>query len=198
MKFKITYLVFTILTLLVIACQNGSNEQKRSEESQSKYVKKGQEITLQTFSVLGGQLQKAIKQGGVAHAIEYCNLNAFPLVDSLSKVHNASIRRVSFKARNPLDTPNKNESAILRNYEEAFQNKSKLAPVVEKNNDQTISFFAPIMTNAFCLQCHGVIGETLNEEDYFVIKNKYPQDKAVGYVEGDLRGMWSITFNDEL
>lgn len=69
-----------------------------------------------------------------------------------------------------------------------------LKPIVKQVDDQTIAFYAPIKVNAMCLQCHGKVGETLKSEDYAVIQKYYPNDKAVGYVDGDLRGMWSIQF----
>lgn len=62
---------------------------------------------------------------------------------------------------------------------------------------QKIAFYAPIKVNAFCLQCHGELGQTLQEEDYAMIKERYPGDQALGYVNGDLRGMWSIQWTEK-
>jgi len=45
-----------------------------------------------------------------------------------------------------------------------------------------------------CEKCHGKIGSTLKEADYASIKSLYPEDMAIGYKTGDLRGMWSISF----
>ena len=50
------------------------------------------------------------------------------------------------------------------------------------------------MTKPLCLKCHGKIGETLNEDDYTIIKKIYPDDKAIGYDNENLRGIWSIQF----
>ena len=64
-------------------------------------LKKEAKLPDATFSVLSGQLQKALKAGGLDSAIHYCNLAAMPLVDSLSQLHKAQIRRTSMKVRNP-------------------------------------------------------------------------------------------------
>ena len=31
-----------------------------------------------------------------------------------------------------------------------------------------------------------------------IINDKYPYDKAIDYKENEVRGLWSITFNDEI
>lgn len=40
-----------------------------------------------------------------------------------------------------------------------------------------------------CLQCHGKL---MNPEVLKKIKELYPKDKAVGYSENEVRGIWSI------
>jgi len=48
-----------------------------------------------------------------------------------------------------------------------------------------------------CLGCHGTEGGDINAKTLKIIKQKYPEDKATGYKEGDLRGWWKITFPAE-
>jgi hypothetical protein len=38
------------------------------------------------------------------------------------------------------------------------------------------------------------VGESLLPVNHEKIKLLYPEDKAIGYNEGDLRGVWSIIF----
>ena len=86
------------------------------------------------------------------------------------------------------------EQTVLEQYQKQFEEGKELKPQVQSLDDNRVAFYAPIKVNSFCLQCHGVEGETLKEEDYIAIKASYPEDKAIGYVDGDLRGMWSIEF----
>ena len=196
MKNKLTLLLLAIFFTAIISCEN--KEQKTAPPTASfdkkEYHKKGKKIAMATFTALSGKLQSAMKEGGVPNAVKYCSLSAYPLVDSLSKVHHADIRRVSLKARNPKDAPTPAEKTILEQYEMASKKGGKLKPIVQETDGNNIAFYAPIPANAFCLQCHGKLGETLSEENYAVIKNIYPDDKAIGYSDGDLRGMWSIRF----
>lgn len=153
----------------------------------------GSTIALQSQQALGKKLQGALGTGGVEHAISYCNLQAMPLVDSLTKAFNAQIRRVSVKNRNPADAPSALELQILEAYEAQKADSIPLATNVQPLDNDKYLFTKPIIIdNALCLTCHGTPENGLAESTLLLIKSKYPADKATGYQIGDLRGMWSI------
>jgi hypothetical protein len=168
-------------------------KEKKTAEASVNYTTQGKTIAAATFAQLSQRLQKSMHRGGVAEALSYCNVAAIPLVDSLSQVHQAMIKRTSLKVRNPQDAPTATEKVILEDYAKAHQSGQQLAPIVKELPSGDMAFYAPIQVNDFCLKCHGKVGQTLITEDYTIIKKLYPQDKATGYVAGDLRGMWSIT-----
>ena len=70
--------------------------------------------------------------------------------------------------------------------------------LLANNND--VRYFAPIILKSECLKCHGSVGSDIKDETYALIKNLYPKDEAVGFQEGELRGIWSLNFGniDEL
>ncbi len=168
------------------------------DEEEAVFVEKGRLIAATTFAALSTKLQEALQQGGVKQAIAYCQLAAIPLTDSLSVAQGAEIRRTSLKFRNPQNAPTPTEKRILEEYEKTIKAGKALKPLVRKNKQGQIAFYAPIKVNAFCLQCHGELGQTLQEEDYAIIKERYPGDQALGYVDGDLRGMWSIQLTENI
>lgn len=202
MKIRSILLTLPILIFGLTACRqqttDGSVAAERetvpplSENEQTEFLEKGKTIAGATFTALSSRLQAAMQEGGVANAIGYCQLNAYPLVDSLSEVHGATIRRTTLKVRNPKDAPDELERSILEQYAAQDEAGEKLGPMVQAVAGQEVIFFAPIRTNAFCLQCHGTPGQTLQEEDLSLIREHYPEDQAIGYQDGDLRGMWSI------
>ncbi|MBR9922502.1 MAG: DUF3365 domain-containing protein [Bacteroidetes bacterium] len=204
---KLSYAFFLLLSLplLYTACgQNQSDEKAESEPRQTEaaaedlseevWMKKGKEIAGATFATLSSNLQKAMQEGGVENAVKFCNLAAYPLTDSLAKVHNAQIRRTSLKPRNPQNAPSPEEKAVLTTYQEQEAAGKELKPLIEEIDPKTIAFYAPIRTNELCLNCHGNPGETLKKSDYAIINGLYPDDAAIGYQAGELRGMWSIQF----
>ncbi len=157
-------------------------------------LEKGSKLTAITFDELSSVLKSKMKEGGVHEAISYCNISAFSLVDSISKANNATIKRVSLKYRNPANQPDSLETVVINNYQHAIDNKMEVNPLVYSNGS-TNKFFAPIITKELCLSCHGTPGNHLSEADYAFIKEKYPYDKAINFNSGDLRGIWSISFN---
>lgn len=202
MKTKILLTFFGLL-LALAACKNDRTADTPpadaaapalTEAEKTQYREKGQEIALATFGALSSQLKAALQEGGVAHAVQYCNTVAYPLVDSLSAVHDAEIRRTTLKVRNPADAPTEAERTVLEAYHAQAAAGEELKPVVQAVDEQTIAFYAPIKMQGLCLSCHGKLGETLQPADYAVIKSLYPEDEAIGYSDGDLRGMWSISF----
>jgi hypothetical protein len=174
-----------------------SREIKKVTEAEiiNKVQELGNAVALGTKQTLGKNLQSALQSGGVENAISFCNLNAMPLVDSLSKNYDAVIKRVSLKVRNPEDAPTELERELLEAYEYQMKNSAEMKPNVQALGDDQYLFTKPIMVeNALCLTCHGTFENGLTQETDDFIKSKYPEDKATGYEIGDLRGMWSITF----
>ena len=203
MKWKTVIPLSAFALLFLFTCRNNkaSNENAARQEpptltaeEQEAFLEKGADITTATFSALSGQLKSALQQGGVAGAVKYCNLVAYPLVDSLSRIHEASIRRTSLKARNPKDKPTAAELFVLEAYQANAEAREPLLPRVAAGDASTVTYYAPILIQEACLQCHGKLGETLKAEDYATIRELYPDDEATGYAAGDLRGMWSVTF----
>ncbi|OWR13350.1 DUF3365 domain-containing protein [Chryseobacterium sp. VAUSW3] len=140
--------------------------------------------------LLGSQLKQKIAEGGPENALQFCNINAIPLTDSISKKYSVSIKRVSDKYRNPDNAANPAELAVITTYK-AMLAAGKMPEGLLKDNH----YYAPIVTNAMCLQCHGTPGKELAEKTHLKIKSLYPQDKATGYGVDELRGIFSIAIN---
>ncbi len=212
---KISFLVFAAYLFSVIACTSNTSTGKKtetstqeqtstqetskneprkmlSEEERKAYATKGKAIAKSTFVALSTNLKKAMKKGEVAGALKYCNTKASKIIDSLSNANNAIIRRTTNKVRNEHDAPDEKESKVLKLYQSAVKNGAPLTPHVSLNDDNTVSFFAPIKMKKVCLKCHGTVGKELSKTDFDLIKKLYPNDEATGYKEGDFRGMWSI------
>ena len=162
------------------------------ENSKPKTIEEiGLEYALSTKKVLGKNLMGAIQKKGTLAALEFCNIKAMPLTDSMATKYNASIKRVSDKNRNPNNSANAEELHYIAQFKTGSAHKKELKPVVlEKGNK--IQFYYPIETNTMCLQCHG---KQIRPDVQKQILKLYPKDAAIGYNESEVRGIWSITFN---
>lgn len=153
----------------------------------------GLEYALGTKKVLGKNLMEAIQKKGTLEALDFCNIQAIPLTDSMSVKYNASIKRVSDKNRNPNNKANTEELKYIAQFKKDFTEQKEIKPIVLEEENK-VKFYYPIETNSMCLQCHGT---QIKPEVSRQILKLYPQDLAVGYKEGEVRGIWSITFNNK-
>lgn len=145
-RFKLFTL--TGILLLLSTCTTTQTTTQLSEKEQKDYLQKGQVLAQQSFAALSGRLMSAIETGGVPHAIEYCHTAALPLVDSLSKVYQASIRRTSLKVRNPEDVPLDWEKTILQSFQQELAAGKRPTPVVKVLDKKHIAFVTPTIYGA--------------------------------------------------
>ncbi len=186
--------------VLILSCSNNTSrqeatqEQVLSEKEREQYLDQGAEVVGLVGSTLIGKLKGVLDTGApIDSAVRYCNTIAYPLVDTLARDKAVQVKRVSEKYRNPMDRPSPEESAILAGFQEQVDNGQPIPdPVLKPIDANTIAYYQPIMVMDLCLNCHGKVGQEVKEEHYSVIKELYPEDRAVGYQNGDLRGMWTV------
>ena len=153
----------------------------------------GLKYALSTKAQLGKNLMGTINKKGTKEAVTFCNERAYFLTDSMAKVHNANIKRVSDKPRNQNNKANATELAHIETFKKMVAKQLEVEPIVEKIGSN-INFYYPITTNSMCLQCHGSINKELKTDTYKTIKGLYPKDQAIGYDVNQVRGIWSISF----
>jgi len=188
--------ILLLLTGLMFACHSTSSETD-DEEIQALAIEQGNMIA-RSAQALGGQLKKAMTDGGPIYALDFCNSVAHPILDTLSTVLPVDIKRASLRLRNPADAPNDVEREILEDFSERLAAGNKLLPEIKSIGDDQILYAKPILLdNPICLNCHGKIGSQVADETYEKILELYPDDQATGHELNDLRGIWSITFQRE-
>ncbi|MCR9014202.1 c-type heme family protein [Aquiflexum gelatinilyticum] len=154
----------------------------------------GDEISTEAQQQLVSALQKAIEEKGVPGAIEFCNVQAFPILQEVGTKYGVTVRRASNKYRNPADKPTEEEKGILEAYEYNAENELPLDPSIQKFENGEVYLYTKAIKipNGMCLNCHGEPGTEISAETQKALAELYPEDKATGHKIGDLRGMWSI------
>jgi Protein of unknown function (DUF3365) len=187
---NILYLLIGLTFLM--SCSKAPKEQN-TEKIDSTYLIKGNRIAKISFETISGELQKALANGGIENALRYCNEHAYPITDSLANAHQVSIRRVSNKNRNPRNKTDKMGDFMMKGFGIDLSEGNDLLPKLVLKDDSVI-FYKPIITQALCLNCHGVPGKDITFSNDSLIQALYPRDKAVGYQNNQLRGLWRIGF----
>ena len=149
----------------------------------------GDELTKALLSRLMTEMGRA----GPAGAVKVCSEEAQRIASSLS-TPSRRVRRVSMKARNPLNEPNPWETERLGELE-ALHAKGELPDeytrIVTEGGSRVLRYLKPIVVRKTCLACHG-LSDALAPEVREILKARYPADRATGYKAGDLRGAVSV------
>lgn len=181
------------LLLIWISC---SDHQGLNEIEKEDFLKKGKSIAELSQKALGKQLMNQIQFGGAEHAMNYCNLKAIHITDSLSTVLKADIKRLSDLNRNPVNRADQVANRYIASGKERLKSKQVLEPYIAASKDSVRMLF-PIQTNTLCLQCHGQPNKEIKPSTLMKIEALYPDDLAKNYDVNQLRGVWSITMTRE-
>ncbi|MHC2992656.1 hypothetical protein OB13_14055 [Pontibacter sp. HJ8] len=155
-------------------------------------LKTGDSLVVVAQQLLDKRLAEQLAAGGVAAALPYCQPENYAEVEALQHKFGGIARRTGTRLRNPQNQPDAPVAAALQKY----SNPQEQKPQVVALNERELLYTAPIyIRNENCLSCHGTPGQDLTEADHALIRQKYPEDKAINYKAGELRGMWHITFD---
>lgn len=152
--------------------------------------------TTRTYSdQLKGQLNEAIKIGGLKGAVGQCTTIAPDLNQTISEQSPFEIGRTALRIRNPDNAPDPWEKGNLELFEKQLaaggDHKSMEAydVTVTKEGQKLFRYMRPILTGEMCLGCHGpAVQQDIKQE----IARTYSDDKAMGYNLGELRGAFTL------
>lgn len=149
-----------------------------------------QSIVQQFVGTLLPTLQLAIAAGGPVNAIEVCAVEAPAIAARLSEQTGWDVSRVSLKARNSNATPDSWETVILSQYDQRHRGGESGANM---NTAEMVSgqfrYMQAQPAAPLCLTCHGT---SISDDVKSVLQQRYPNDMATGYVEGQIRGAISL------
>ena len=149
------------------------------------------------------KLTLSIQQNGLAGSINVCAKEAPAVIADLEKTFGITIKRTALTVRNPSNAPDPEEKALLEKLAgmqksgEALPQDATLFSEKEIGKERTLRFYKPVIVQANCVGCHGTPDKIPADVKKALAAN-YPKDKSVGYKEGDLRGIISITVKEKI
>lgn len=144
---------------------------------------------------LRSTLVNALKSSGPVAAIEACQAAAPGIASEQSAAHGATVARTALLVRNPANAPDAWERKVLESFAakiDAGANPDTVdfGEMVEEGGRKTFRYMKAIpMAAEPCMACHGT---ELKPEIAAEIAKRYPQDKAVGFTPGKLRGAFTV------
>ena len=151
--------------------------------------------TKEFMQTLKQELQSGMQEGGPINAISVCNLSAPAIANTYSVSRGWDVGRTSLKVRNPANAPDAWERSVLESFEErkaAGEDPAKMEyhEVVRQDGVKELRYMKAIPTAKLCLACHG---ENVDSITRTRLEKLYPEDQALGYKAGDIRGAFSIS-----
>ena len=165
----------------------------QAQAQDSDMLTQSRAVTQAMLKELGQKLQSSMAEGGPINAIGVCHLQAPDIANRASTNNQAKISRVGTRARNPvMGVPNDWQAKALAQFDAALARGEKPADIefaetVITPSGKEFHFAKPIVLQPMCVSCHGS-PEQISPEVKAKLNELYPNDKAVGYQPGQLRG----------
>ncbi|MEX0323741.1 MAG: DUF3365 domain-containing protein [Puniceicoccaceae bacterium] len=188
-------LLFVILPLAVMA---GAGTDSQLEKARAKAMP----VIKNLVETLEGRLVKAMQEEGPVAAISVCQDQALELTAAVRKEKEIDyLKRVGVRIRNNENQPDPSEQRALDYFLKQQSSTGSLpqdwVDTVELDNGTTqIRYYRAIVTQARCLLCHGP-EEMMPDMIRNAIDERYPNDAARGFKEGDLRGLLVVGLDPE-
>ncbi|MBV6419999.1 MAG: hypothetical protein DAHOPDDO_01225 [Ignavibacteriaceae bacterium] len=140
-----------------------------------------------------------IRTNGMLSAVSVCSDTTQVLTNNFGVQKGVYVKRVSLKNRNVNNAPDDFEKRVLNKFtlmqlNNELNDDSEYAEIVEEGEFKYLRYLKPILVQAECLNCHGSEND-ISPEVELLINQEYPDDNAVGYKIGDLRGAVSLKKN---
>jgi len=148
------------------------------------------------MGALLGRMTSVHAESGPAKAAEVCSKEAPEIAQKYASLYGVSIYRVSDRLRNTKNGASVSERRVLRQWAKQLETVSDSQPVTlvpvefqdQQKGQPVTKMMVPIrIAKSICLDCHGSERD-IDAGTKAILMAKYPQDRAVGYRMGDLRG----------
>lgn len=189
-KILTTSLSLFCLQLLPLTLQ-AENTRPLSNEEKQVLVNGAKTQIMSLAGALTATLKQGIQANGHATSVQLCNVQAPAITESVSAAGGLTewtISRTSLKLRSPANAPEKWVEQVMKDFE-LRKAKGELAKDIAHTEVRDGKFYLikAIPTQVGCLACHG---SDVAEDVASNLADLYPGDKATGFNEGDIRGVF--------
>jgi hypothetical protein len=188
--------VLTSVLIFAIACQASRNESQTEASSESHpesdiFVERANEALRSLQSGLIEALTSAMNEGGASSAVHVCREEAQAITTQVAGDEGILVGRTSHRLRNPSNAPRPWARDLV---EQAAGKKTSDVEMHVIDLVDRIGVLKPINTLDLCTNCHG---NDIDTDVRKALSDAYPEDLAVDFETGDLRGwMWAEVPNE--
>ena len=188
----IAALIGLVLSLMVGRVSHSQQSHQDLQFEQA--LQEARKVSAELAEKVRGLLLQEIERGGFENAARVCSELAQTITQQFNKRTGYYARRVSLRYRNPKNIPDDYEQRKLEEFD--FLNREKrleneYMEVVKEGSQEYLRYMKPLVAIPLCLVCHGP-KENIPSEIKAILTEKYPDDRATGFLSGDVRGTISV------
>ena len=181
--------VASLLTGAALPIQAQTNEKMLFDESRA--------IAILIVNQVRDELVREMERTSPMRAITVCKYSVPEITSNISRQKGMRVTRVALRPRNPsLGEPDVWEQRVLLDFEKRVAKGEKADvleyhEIVSEPSGQFFRYMKSIAVSQPCLLCHGP-AEQLSEGVRAQLRQEYPNDRAVEYRLGQVRGAVSV------
>jgi hypothetical protein len=134
------------------------------------------------------ELTHALEQGGPEFAIQSCHIDVVGAIRRVERRPGIAAGRTGDRLRNPANAPRAWAAPLVRT------NAGRPAPEVDGfvvDLGGAVGVLRPIVEQPMCASCHGP-AKKLAPAVQAALKHRYPDDRAIGFRNGEIRGWFWV------
>ena len=172
-----------------------SESQQTVQDPQSEQaLNEARQVSAELAEKVRGLLLQEIEKGGFVSAVRVCSELAQQITLQFNARSGHTIRRVSLRYRNPQNIPDEYERQKLEAFDLLNRQKKlekEYFEIVKTQQGEYLHYMRPLVAIPLCITCHGP-KENIPTEVQTILAEKYPNDRATGFLVGDIRGAISV------
>ncbi len=185
-------LIFGAMSLT--AATLSTAQQPAQNLQQERALSEARQVSSELAEKVRGFLLQEIEKGGWVSAVRVCSEKAQEMTRGFNAQPGQTVRRVSLRVRNPQNKPDEYERRRLEELDLLTQRKelrNEYFEVVKEGGQRYLRYMRPLTALPLCINCHGP-KENISADVKAILADKYPDDRATGFLVGDLRGAISV------
>lgn len=173
------------IAVVLAACGGESAPAPAATEGREAALAKAKAAAAALKERLGTRLAEAVAGGGPASAVAVCRDAAPRIAAEVGREQGVRLGRSSHRLRNPENRPPAWAAEIVA--DPARARDPQVVALAEGGRGVTL----PISMQAMCATCHGG-ADAIPADVAAALARSYPDDRATGFAEGDLRGVFWV------
>jgi hypothetical protein len=187
---------YTLATLSLLVSYSIAYADMPVNSPEQNMLGDAKKLSAEFVQKLGGILKQQLESAGTESALSVCK-DVAPAMSAQYSNDKRIVKRVSLKPRNSsIGVADAWEANQLKQFDMAAASGKPAAEiethaVIDEQDGRWFRYMKAIPTQAMCLQCHGG-ADNIQPNVQTLLKQLYPNDLAVGYKVGEIRGAISV------